>query len=83
MTNNLVSQVTCERTYFGKDICSELLEDHFYVEMFCRFTGSRLVNFGFTDEHFPLVEMTYYFNDGLGGYTIKRIYNSLRFRTSI
>ena len=56
-----------------------LLNDKFYLEAFCAGYHKHLQDIAFTRERAPSPpeELMYVFNDGLGGYTIDGIINSL------
>ena len=56
-----------------------LLNDKFYLEAFCAVYRKRLQDIAFTREREPSPpeELMYMFDDGLGGYTIDGIINSL------
>lgn len=61
----------------GRIYLEQLLRDIPAVEAFCWRNNVLLQKLALCDENYPQVEVVYVFNDGLGGYTIAGIRNSL------
>ncbi len=61
----------------GRVYLEQLLRDIPLVEAFCWKKDVFLTKIALCDENYPQIEIVYAFNDGLGGYTIAGIRNSL------
>jgi hypothetical protein len=48
------------------------------LESFCQDKGVEMIGYGVSFENRPSVELVYFFTDGLGGYNIEGVKNSMR-----
>ncbi len=65
-----------EKYMCPSDLVDSLVREHFYVEFFCLKTGLRLESLELCREN-RVPELTYFFNDNLGGYNLNGILKSL------
>ncbi len=60
------------------DLGTKLEKDLPLLESFCQDKGVDMIGYGVSFENRPSVELVYFFTDGLGGYSIEGVKNSMR-----
>ena len=60
------------------DLGTKLENDLPLLESFCQDKGVDMIGYAVSFENRPSVELVYFFTDGLGGYSIEGVKNSMR-----